>query len=198
MGSSRITDEMWKRARIQWESEPLASFAHIAVDLGVSKPLVGKVAKKQGWRKLLDMATVSARAHFQADLKFTPMAVDGTSQAPAVDARAAQKWDPSDMPALPSGASMTEARRAAEASVVEKRAEVLSRHRSEAQAVRGLIYGAIKSPDIDVAKKAKIVAEGMKLVQEIERKAWGLDGDDKAKPSVQVIINRKSGMTIGR
>jgi hypothetical protein len=198
MGSSRITDEMWKRARIQWESEPLASFAHIAVDLGVSKPLVGKVAKKQGWRKLLDMATVSARAHFQADLKFTPMTVEASMQAPVVDGRRAEKRAAADLPAVPSNIPEAQARAAAEASVVEKRAEVLSRHRSEAQAVRGLIYGAIKSPDIDVAKKAKIVAEGMKIVQEIERKAWGLDADDKGKPSVQVIINRKSGMPIGR
>lgn len=79
---------------------------------------------------------------------------------------------------------------AAEQTAVELRAQVLDRHRKEWNAPRKISYEAVTERNFEKAKLAKITAETLKLVQDGERKAWGIDraeGDGK----VTVVIERE-------
>mgnify|MGYP002619561445 CR=1 FL=1 len=77
---------------------------------------------------------------------------------------------------------------------VKLRAEIADRHRKEWQAARKLSYEAIQAKDFERAKLAKITSETIKIIQEGERKAWGLDAaDPQAGPSVVVIERSGAG-----
>jgi len=52
--------------------------------------------------------------------------------------------------------------------------EVIERHRTEWEEHKGVIDRAIGTEDMDAAKLAKILAETLKIRQEGERKAWGI------------------------
>lgn len=80
-------------------------------------------------------------------------------------------------------------REAAADAEATRRAEVGKRHRDEWSAARALSYGAMKSKDFEAAKLAKISAETLKIIQEGERKAWGLDPAGTAPP-VTVVVER--------
>jgi hypothetical protein len=196
-----ITKEQWEIARTQWEGDPLVSYGDIAKSLGTSRQTVKQHADRNDWQRRLDMQAVSEKAHAQADSKFTYSAVESSEQAPSVYA------DPSEiasrppvrpgLPVVPPGMPTEGALRAVETAAVDQRAEVLTKHRKELLAVRSQVYGAMKSPDIEAAKRAKILAEGVKVLHDTERKAWGLDMEPP-KPgqpgtSVVVKITRKSG-----
>ena len=48
----KVTEAQWLQAREQYEQRGL-SMQEIADNLGVSKPRVGQVSKKEGWKKTL-------------------------------------------------------------------------------------------------------------------------------------------------
>lgn len=77
----------------------------------------------------------------------------------------------------------------AEAIAVRKRAEILARHRNELNAVRQVTYAAIKSKDFELSKVGKINAEAITIIQNAERKAWGLDKGD-GEGNHTIIIER--------
>jgi hypothetical protein len=52
--------------------------------------------------------------------------------------------------------------------------EVIERHRTEWEEHKGVIDRAVGTEDLDAAKLAKILAETLKIRQEGERKAWGI------------------------
>jgi hypothetical protein len=101
------------------------------------------------------------------------------------------------LPPIPPDTREEDARRIAHEAAVQRRAEVLTTHRKEWVAVRTLAYASIKSKDSEAARHVKTVAESLKIVQEGERKAWGLDTEEKKPPAVTVTINRRAGVTIG-
>jgi len=74
-----------------------------------------------------------------------------------------------------------------EAAIIAKRAEVLTRHRQESNAVRSMMYDAIRSKDRDVSRLAKMCSETLQIIQSLERKAWGLDKAESLAPNVIVI-----------
>ena len=115
MADAKTTPEQWQRARIQWETEPLASYAQIAESLAVSKPLVGQHAKREGWQKRLTSEAVSAKAREKVDSKFTENPARSEIQAAGVDAAPQQKRHTVELPDIPLGLSETDARAAAEA-----------------------------------------------------------------------------------
>ena len=61
----------------------------------------------------------------------------------------------------------------------DAKAAVILRHKAEWEQHQQLIRQAVESGDIDAAKLAKITAETIKIRQEGERKAWGIQ--DKAE-----------------
>lgn len=61
----------------------------------------------------------------------------------------------------------------------DAKAAVIMRHKAEWEQHQQLIRQAVESGDFDAAKLAKITAETIKIRQEGERKAWGIQ--DKAE-----------------
>lgn len=80
---------------------------------------------------------------------------------------------------------------AADETAVELRAKVLERHRKEWNVPRGLVNEAVKARDFNKAKLAKITSETLKLIQDGERKAWGIDSGPDGATKVQVVIERE-------
>lgn len=208
-----IAPDQWERARLQWEGEPLLTYADIAKDLGISRQSVRERAGKDGWQRRLDLQAVAEKAHAQADSKFTYSPVDSPEQAPLPVADAAEFVRrapilPSSLPQVPPGVPIEQAQAAVEKAAVDQRSEVLTKHRKEILHVRQLAYDSIAemrkpSGDPDRAfhkgRHAKVIAETMKLVQDAERKAWGLDAEPP-KPgapgsNVRVTVVRKPGVT---
>ncbi|WP_433703752.1 hypothetical protein [Paraburkholderia sacchari] len=206
-----ITPEQWARARLQWESEPLVTYADIAEDLGIRRQSVRERAVREQWQRRLDLQAVAEKAHAQADSKFTYSPVDSPEQAalPVADAAEFVRRAPilpSGLPQVPAGVPLEQAQAAVEKAAVDQRSEVLTKHRKEILHVRQLAYDSIAemrkpSGDPDKAfhkgRHAKVIAETMKLVQEAERKAWGLDAEPP-KPGtpgapVKVTVVRKPG-----
>lgn len=74
---------------------------------------------------------------------------------------------------------------------VDLRSKLLERHRDEWKGPRTFIYAAIQNNDMEKAKVGKVIAEGLKIMQDGERKAWGLDTDKGPTSAVNVTINRK-------
>ncbi|CCD28679.1 conserved hypothetical protein [Candidatus Glomeribacter gigasporarum BEG34] len=63
------------------------------------------------------------------------------------------------------------------------RAQVVNRHRDEWDAHKQHVERALTDADFDAAKLAKITAETLKIRQEAERRAWGLDPSEFSKPA---------------
>jgi len=187
----------WASARAQWESNPTLSFARIAENLGVSRQAVAKRARVRAWSRRSDPKSIADRAQRAADLKFAQTSSGGSAEPGFVVAEALENGLTRTLPVIPEGSTAGTAPKLADEAAIDRRAEVLGTHRREWLAVRSLAYTAIKLKDVDAARHMKIVAEALKIVQEGERKAWGLDTEEKKPGSVQIVINRRAGVTIG-
>ncbi len=193
-----IDASMWSIARSRWEGEPRCTFVDIADFLKVSKQAVAKHANQQGWVKKLDMSALAERAHVAADAK---IASEGLSANNAVLAIGDVHPDiPTVSPVIPANGSANPdtLARAVEEAAVDARAQILKRHRTEWAAARSQIYKALKSGDNDGAKLAKLAGETLKLIQDGERKAWGLDNGESEAGSMRIIVERHEGVRIVR
>lgn len=66
-------------------------------------------------------------------------------------------------------------------------AEVVERHRDEWVEPRLVTLNGLRARDADAVKLGKAAAEALKVIQEGERKAWGLDTPDKSNKALAVI-----------
>lgn len=211
LSRSKPTRIQWAAARAIWEGDPNVSFENIAESLNVSRSAVSMQAGRNGWTKRPPSETIADQAQVAADSKFEQEqrdkaaqsapepahVVNGDSENSPPPVRRAIPAPASVVPEVPAGVTEEEAKRAAVATAIERRAEVLNTHRKEWTAVRTLAYASIKAKDIEGAKHVKVVAESLKIVQDGERKAWGLDRDENKPPSVSITVNRRAGVTIG-
>ncbi len=74
---------------------------------------------------------------------------------------------------------------------VDLRARVLERHRKEWDGVRQRVYEALRKDDFEKAKLGKISAESIRIIQDGERKAWGLDVPAEQSGEVRVVVERR-------
>lgn len=206
MARKKVTPEQWAEAKALWESDDKISYADIGTSLGLSKQAVGLKAKEEKWQKRMDMPKVVNRAHQMADrasidptLPLATFALRGGSHAPLLDGPAPKKGIPPpggaapgvehvDAEAVEDMRSLTLEERA-DAIAVAKRAEILTRHRTEVNAARNLSYEAMRTKNFDMGKLAKISAEALNIIHGMERKAWGLDKGDGDTPHT-IIIER--------
>lgn len=158
--AQRLTAEQWTMVRQKYETDPRLSFADLASQFGISKQAIHKRATAEKWGRVVSLAELAARAQTKAD-----RLVDGE-----VDAT-----------------RLASIREAGVDEAASRRAAVLDRHRREVDGPRKIVYQALQSGDIEKARLAKAVAESLKIVQELERKAWGLDGDAQRGERVIVI-----------
>lgn len=72
-----------------------------------------------------------------------------------------------------------------------RRADVVQRHRDEWEEHKHIVDAAIGTKDFESAKLAKITAETLKIRQEAERKAWGIDA--QLAPVTNVTVSQIGG-----
>lgn len=151
-----LSKEAWDIARRKWEVTPEMTFSDIAREFNVTRQAVRIQARKNEWRKIAASEELTRLAVNKAD------AISATREDPLSDEEEKLKTD-----------------------AVDKRAEVLARHRREWDGARKRIYMAVKSGDDKEAKLGKLIAEALAVVQAGERKAWQLD--EKEAQTVVVI-----------
>lgn len=161
--TKRLSLEEWEAARIAWESDLTQTDESIASKIGLSKAAVVKKRHQQKWCRVGTLQNVQERAQFTADLKSKLGVNEVTPKNGSIDR------------------------------AVEIRADVLDRHRADWAEHRNHFTIAGIAADFELGKSAKITAEMLKIRQEGERKAYGLDDSQAAQPvsePVQIRIVR--------
>lgn len=204
MAHAKIQDEMWAIARARWEGEPRCSYSDLADFLGITKQSVGKRAARDHWQKKVNMAALVDKAHAAADRQIALSTAAPAKHKGAVDDRLHPgEWATPGSPAaaviprpVPDARNATPEMlaQAVEDVAVDARAHILARHRNEWPAARNQIYKSLKSSDNEGAKLAKLVSETLKLIQDGERKAWGLDAGETLPGQVKIVIERTEGV----
>jgi hypothetical protein len=200
MARQPVSAEAWERGRAMWEADDKVSYADVGESLGISKQAVAQKAKDQKRQRRMNLPKVVNKAHQAADratsssgLPLANFAPAESGQAPGVDADPLKNSPGSEPAPLPIDTTGMSPEQAAEQLAIQKRAEVLTRHRNELNGVRTLIYSAIREKDHDtgfyMGMRAKILSEALSIVQTAERKAWGLDKADETPPVV--ILERE-------
>lgn len=168
----RYSPEERAAARALYEFDPKKSLRKVAAETGIPYETISSWAAGQRgnggkWNKLVD--GMSEEAHLLANKHRTRLSELG--------------------PSLSVEQEVVAEKETVELAAVEARAKIIERHRTEWNAPRTLAYEAIKGRDMDKAKLAKIAAETLKLVQEGERKAWGLDvgADNRVTVTVERV-----------
>ncbi len=151
-----LSKEVWEAARRKWEATPEMTFSDVARELGVTRQAVRVQSRNNEWRKVAASEELARLAVNKAD------AISAAREDPLSEEEEKLKTD-----------------------AVDKRAEVLARHRREWDGARKRIYMAVKSGDDKEAKLGKLIAEALAVVQAGERKAWQLD--EKEAQTVVVI-----------
>lgn len=184
MARSKVTEPEWAHARRFWETTPRATFGEVAEMLGVSRQAVQKRAAKEGWKKGADMHAVAKKAHEVADsVSYREQQEAEKAASEEVRARALQIAEEIRQKNLEE----------AEKTAIELRARLLEMHRKEWSAVRKIVHGAISRSDFEMAKLGKIVSEATRIIQDGERRAWGLDVENENSDSgeVRVVVERR-------
>ena len=144
----RMSPEEWAGIRAKWETDPRDGYTWIVTEmnLSVSDVAVLKRARKEGWAKKASLKTIVERAQAKADEK--------------VSRKVSGKVSP-----------------LTESESVDLRADVIEKHREEWGDHRRLftLQDMLGEDGLGVARVAKTAAEAIKIRQEGERKAWGLD-----------------------
>lgn len=157
----QITPERIAAARALYEAHPKKPLREIAEETGISLPSVKRYCSAEGWRKLR-MSDVERLQESYAEK-------------------------------LPANPTQEDRKAAADAVVVEQalteRKRLLDRHKKEWDYPRKLAYQAIQSNNFDTAKLAKISSETLRNIQDMERKAWGIDKNE-IENNITVVIER--------
>lgn len=172
-GRPKTDEEVLATAKAMYESTRGMSLNEVAEKVGVGNSVLKKYASEQGWRKNRSFANMEPAAQAVAD-QYKARVEDAGPEITAEDK-----------------AKITE--EITQKLAVDARAQMLDRHRREWAAPRAMSAEAVRMRDknslqaFERAKLAKITAETLKIVQDGERKAWGLDVGELPPGSVVVI-----------
>jgi len=146
----KLTPQQWLECRHRWEAGHRDGYQWLVdeMNLPVSGESVRQRAKKDGWKKASSLKSIVSRAHSKADAKLAGK-LAGTSM-------------------VFEACSSTE-------SAVDLRSDVIETHRSEWNEHREIFPLSSIAEELEQGRAAKISAEMLKIRQEGERKAWGLD-----------------------
>lgn len=173
---ARLTQQQWDIARAVWESDPTMVDATVGKRFGVNAETVRVRRHKEGWKRDPDaLAKIAAHAHVDADNLGTDpnYGISGKLLHNRVKTR----------PVADISTAVDER--------VRVRAEVLDRHRKEVAMLRGRVYGAIKDDSRDKLAFAKVATDTIKVIQDMERRAFGLDAIEGPLPGGVLVIERE-------
>lgn len=155
----KLTPEQWLECRHRWEADHRDGYQWLVdeMNLPVAHVSVRRVALRDGWKKAGSMKSIVQRAHIQADAK-SAKRNDGHTKGNGMGN------------ALPSNSSVTHAEAA-----VDIRSDVIDKHRAEWSEHREIFPLSSLVGNIEKGREGKIAAEMLKLRQDGDRKAWGLD-----------------------
>ncbi|AHE97185.1 helix-turn-helix domain-containing protein [Thioalkalivibrio paradoxus] len=166
----RLTKDEWAEARALREGAGLP-FSEIAERMGVDRAAVSRRAKKEQWD---DGQNVAVAIQKKVTEKLTRIVTpsDPVKKAEAIDAEAARRAGVIDKHRDELEAARVMARAAKEnhQNVGDQIPADIHDPMERAQALLSMKRGAFED-----LKAAKIHVETLKLIQEGERKAWGLD-----------------------
>lgn len=167
----------WGKVRDEWAADQGLNFKMIADRFGMTKQAIQRRAGREGWKRVdPNESEVQQAMRTRADAKSV------------ANPASVEVLPPEETPAPP-GKPTPRAKQAA----IEARATIIDRHRRELNIPRNRIYKASQETDIakatSEAKLAKLMAEGLAIVQANERKAWSLDGDQTR--TIRIIQSRR-------
>lgn len=166
-----ISDDRWAAARALYEGTPGMTFPQLAKETKIGTSTLQRKANEDGWVKARDPA------------KLAEMSVAAQEVADRFTGKVAEYGD--EISADQKAAAVAET---VQDTAVLERAKVLDRHRREWAAPRKLSYEAVQNRDFERAKLAKITAETLKIIQESERRCWGLDQPAEADSKNTVVV----------
>ena len=187
---SRVRPEDWAECRREWEGDVSVSYASIAARLLISKALVAKTAKAQGWNRGPDAIGAPLT---KADLIFTGNPRHPGTRTPSPDGArpnsspAASPTAPTtarvestrtDLAERPVFANPTEELLWVESQVATRQDELVARFETELKALRVAVYGAARAAGTDkglgMARIAKTLGEAFERQQKLDLQAEAL------------------------
>lgn len=204
MGKPVLTEDEWTQVREEWERNRDASYAGLAAKWGVSRVAVWQRSQRQGWHRPVnggmtgaDDVVVDEGGNPAQSPDRAPVVYAVPENSPAEVTLAAARSTTVEM-------SAHEARALVEREAIAQRRNVISRHRKEWNAMEARLYPLMRAdwtPEVAEQRKSlKTLCEALGIKQLGERRAWGLDAEDRpdnmGTPSL--TINRVPGLKIVR
>lgn len=183
-------EQRWLEQRMRWEADPTYTAVAVSTAMGVSGSAVSQRMKKEGWQRVSDPKELARRANDRAD---KAMAAEATREAAETVAKQVTQDAVAGVKTRAVEAEVARRDNTADLAV-DMRARILERHRKEVDGVRNILYAAIRENNFEKAKLGKITSETVKIIQDIERKAWSLDAEGDsggADGVVRVVIERR-------
>ncbi|EAM1616286.1 hypothetical protein EU642_21865 [Salmonella enterica] len=156
-----IPPERMAAARALYEAHPTKRLRDVAEETGISLVTIKRYSSAQGWRKGGPTDFDKLTKKYVENLPANPTEVDHDAAAELIMKEHA----------------------------MEERQRVLERHRKELDLPRKLAYQAVQTNNFDTAKLAKISSETLRNVQDMERRAWGIDKGGNEN-NITVVIER--------
>jgi hypothetical protein len=156
-----IPREVVAAARALYEANPNKTLRDIAEETGISLVSIKRYSASEGWTKARLPDFERLTENYKDRLPVEPTEADHFKAMEAI---------------------------AMEQAIVERK-RVLERHREETNLPRKLAYQAVQSNNFETAKLAKISSETLRNVQDMERKAWGID-KGQSENNITVVIER--------
>jgi hypothetical protein len=163
---ARLNKAQWADVRAAWESDPRESLSWLIFEmrLPVSHEAVRKRAKQEGWVKTENLKVIVEKAQRKADSR----ELEKVGKVGKVGRKVGKKLDD---PTLPMALATGEERADLLADTIETHRKEWQEHRA-AFALSSMTEG---DEAWNKARCAKTAAEAIRIRQEGERKAWGLD-----------------------
>lgn len=158
----KLTKEQWQEIRTRWENDPREGHSWLVNEM--SLPLTHNTifvkAKREGWTKLISPKKVAEQAHRNADNHFVVCHHDGLVTL-------VNEENPNFVNVL----TNQEANEIA----IDLRTSIIQGHRDDAKSFRDVDLKLMDT--MDGARIAKIKIDAIKVLHDIERKAWNLDAN---------------------
>lgn len=163
-GYTHWSKEILAAARAMYEADPKMSLAMCASKTGIPHGTLKNHSRREKWKKA---------------------AVEPAKVVKALAQEMRDKAGPNPTPEQQEAARQE----TSEELAIRLRTTLLKKHQEELDYPRRLAYQAVAQNNFETAKLAKITSETLRNVQELERKAWGIDRAEDN--NVTVLIDRK-------